>query len=162
MADPLSIATAVITIITAAIQSSVALCETVKRFKDRDTTLARLQEELEDLVKILSSLNTFSNTPNSMLKLLERPIERCTVICQEFEKSMKSFSGNSKTKFIDWARMEFRKGSINEFIDALTGYKSTIFIGLGVVIMSGCPKDPQNISLLDLLLIFIQAYRKIR
>jgi hypothetical protein len=43
-------------VITAAVQSTKALRETITRFKDRDKTLGRLQNELCDLINILDSL----------------------------------------------------------------------------------------------------------
>ncbi|KAA8646130.1 uncharacterized protein ATNIH1004_007556 [Aspergillus tanneri] len=135
MADPLSITASVLAVITAAVQSTKSLYETVKRFKDRNKTLRRLQVELEDLTNILDSLTQAVNAESSMLALLQGPIGRCSQICHEFEQSMKVFNGKSKTGFRDWTKMEFMKGDINEFIDTIAGYKSTISVGLGTITM---------------------------
>jgi hypothetical protein len=128
MADPFSIT-------TAAIQSTKSLYETVKRYKDRDKTLRRLQNEVGDLVTILDLLKQVTNSEASMLKLLQGPIERCSQVCSEFEQSMEGFSGKSKPGFRDWTKMEFMRGDINEFIDTIAGYKSTISVGLGTITM---------------------------
>ena len=133
--DPLSITASVLAVITAAAQSTRSLCETVKRFKDRNKTLRRLQDELEDLAKILDSLIQAANTEASVLALLQGPIDQCSQVCREFEQSMKVFSGKSKTGFRDWTRMEFMRGDINEFIDKIAGYKATISVGLGTITM---------------------------
>jgi hypothetical protein len=133
--DPLSISVSVLAIITAAVQATNSLCETVQRFKDRNKTLGRLQAELVDLANILGSLTKVTNDEASTLTLLQGPIERCSQVCQEFEQSMKVFSGKSKTGFRDWAKMEFMRGDINEFIDTIAGYKSTITVGLGTITM---------------------------
>jgi len=45
MADPLSITTLLLATTTAALQSTKSLYETVKRFKDRNKTLYRLQDD---------------------------------------------------------------------------------------------------------------------
>lgn len=135
MADPLSITASLLAVITAAVQSTKALRETITRFKDRDKTLARLQDELCDLITILGSLEQVIGTETSMLALLNAPIERCAQVCREFEKSMESFSRKSKTGFRDWAKMEFMRGDIHEFIDTISGYKSTISVGLGTLTM---------------------------
>ncbi|CVL00283.1 uncharacterized protein FMAN_09787 [Fusarium mangiferae] len=37
--------------------------------------------------------------------------------------------------FRDWAKMEFMTGDINEFMDRLAGYKATISVGLGIIVM---------------------------
>ncbi|EER40864.1 conserved hypothetical protein [Histoplasma capsulatum H143] len=71
----------------------------------------------------------------SILALLQGPIDRCSQVCREFEQSMKIFSGKSKTGFRDWTKMEFMRGDINEFIDTIAGYKSTISVGLGTITM---------------------------
>jgi hypothetical protein len=131
--DPLSITVSVLAIVTAAIQSTKSLYETVGRFKDRDKTLTRLQNELKDLINILNSLTQAINTEASVLELLQGPIDRCSQVCHDFEQSMKVFSGKSKTGFRDWAKMEFMRGDINEFIDTITGYKSTISVALGII-----------------------------
>lgn len=135
MADPLSISASVLAVITAAVQSAKSLYETVNRYKGRDKTLRRLQDELQDLANILSSLAQGIDAETSMLELLGGPIDRCRQVCHEFEEAMKAFSGKSKTGFLDWAKMEFRRGDINEFIDTIAGYKSTISVGLGTITM---------------------------
>ena len=133
--DPLSITASVVAVITAAIQSTKSLHETVKRFRERNKTLQRLQDELADLTNILNSLTQVTNVETSMLALLQGPIDQCNQVCREFEQSMEVFSGKSKTGFQDWTRMEFMKGNINEFIDTIAGYKSTISVGLGTITM---------------------------
>ncbi|KJK65619.1 hypothetical protein P875_00010124 [Aspergillus parasiticus SU-1] len=144
MADPLSIAASALAVITAAIQSTKSLVDTVKRFKGRDKTLRRLQDELEDLAKILDALAHVTATEKSMLALLGDPINRCSQICCEFERSMKVFSEKSKMGFLDWAKMEFKRGDINDFIDTIAGYKSTISVGLGTITMQ-TTKVSQNV-----------------
>ena len=136
MADPLSITASLLAVTTAALHSTKSLYETIKRFKDRNKTLRRLQDELGDLTTILDSLTQVVNAEDSMLMLLQGPIERCSQVCREFEQSMEVFRGKSKTGFRDWTRMEFMRGDMNEFIETIAGYKSTISVGLGTITMS--------------------------
>ena len=133
MADPLSITASSLAVITAAAETTKSLYATVKRFKDRDKTLRRLQNEVGDLVKILESLEQAITAEDSMVILLQDPVKRCSQVCSEFEQSMVAFSGKSKTGFRDWTKMEFMRGDINEFIDTVAGYKSTISVGLGTI-----------------------------
>ncbi|RMD39433.1 hypothetical protein DV735_g5696, partial [Chaetothyriales sp. CBS 134920] len=136
MADPFSIAASVLAISTAALQSAKSLSETVKRFKDRSKTLARLQNELVDLTTILDSLAQVSDDAEpAMLRLLEGPVKRCSQVCRDFEKSMESFGAKSKPGFRDWTKMEFMRGDMNTFIDTISGYKLTISVGLGTITM---------------------------
>jgi hypothetical protein len=132
---PSSINTSALTVIVATITSVNALHETVKRYKGRDKVLGRLQGGLLDLITILTSLEAAVNGETPVLTLLEGPVGRCAQVCREFEDAMKTFSGKSKTGLKDWTKMEFMRGDINEFIDTLADYKSTITIGLGTITM---------------------------
>lgn len=136
MADPLSVTASLVAVITAAVKSIKALHETVSRYKGRDKTLQRLQHELEGTTVILDALKEAIHTEESILMLLRGPIDRCSKVCHEFEQSMVAFNKRSKTGFRDWTKLEFMRGDINEFIDTLSGYKSTISIGLGTINMS--------------------------
>jgi hypothetical protein len=135
MADPLSIAASVLTVVTAAIQTTKSLHETVQSYKDRDKTLRRLLDELDDLMNILRSLRQVADADATVLELLKRPVERCGEVCGQFEETMKRFGGKSKMPLKDWAKMEFMSGDINGFIDTIAGYKSTIAVGLGTITM---------------------------
>jgi Fungal N-terminal domain of STAND proteins len=136
MADPLSITASLLGITTAALQSAKSLYEAIKRFRDRDKTLRRLQNEVEDVTNILASLKEVISADQSITALLEGPVERCGQLCCEFERSMKKFRERSKTGFLDWAKMEFMRGDMNDFIDTVAGYKSTIAVSLGTITMS--------------------------
>ncbi|KAM5372130.1 hypothetical protein ACJZ2D_007663 [Fusarium nematophilum] len=133
--DPLSITAFSLATVTAAIQSTKSLKNTVTSFKDRDKTLARLQNTLEDLVSILDALQGAVDSGASTLALLEGPVSRCSQVCREFEIAMQAFDGKSKMGIRDWAKMEFMKGDINEFMDTLAGYKATISVSLGIINM---------------------------
>lgn len=135
MADPLSITASLLAISTAAVQTIKSLCETVKRYKDRDKTLHRLQDELDDLTKILESLTKVTAADESLLAILQSPVGRCGQVCHDFEVSMERFGRKAKAGFKDWTKLEFMRGDINEFIETISGYKSTIAVGLGIVTM---------------------------
>jgi hypothetical protein len=93
-----------------------------------------LRAQLEEVWNILSALEKVTDVEESLWLLLQGPIDRCKEICPDFEEAMNSFC-KSKTKvgLRDWAKMEFRKGTIMEFIDRIAGYKSTITVGLGII-----------------------------
>ena len=133
MADPLSIAASELAVVIDAIQSIRSLTETVKRFKERDKTLRRLHDELDDFINILNALKEVCQSESLTLVLLRGPISRCSQLCRELENSIKEFSRKSKAGLRNWAKMEFMRGDINEFTDTLIGYKSTISIGLSII-----------------------------
>ncbi|KAH7330540.1 hypothetical protein BKA65DRAFT_509594 [Rhexocercosporidium sp. MPI-PUGE-AT-0058] len=133
--DPLSIGASVLTVIAATITTVKTLNETVGRYRGRDKTLARLQGGLHDLIGILESLEAAAAVETPILALLKGPVGRCAQVSREFEAAMKTFDAKSKSSLKDWAKMEFMRGDINEFIDTLADYKSTITIGLGTINM---------------------------
>ena len=133
MSDPLSITASLLAVTTAAIASAKSLRDTVKRYRERNKTLGRLEDGLRELIGILDSLSKVSDTEESMLGLLRSPVERCSQVVHEFEEAMKAFAGDSKIGFRDWTRMEFMRGDINEFIDNVAGYKATFSVALGII-----------------------------
>ena len=136
MADPLSITASVLTLVTTACQAVKSLYGTVERYQGRDRNLKALYAELEQVSNILTSLSKVTHIDESLWSLLSGPIERCSRICIEFEGAMKTFSnGRPKASFMDWAKLEFKKGTITEFTDEIAGYKSTITVGLGIINM---------------------------
>ncbi|KAH7419982.1 hypothetical protein BKA64DRAFT_611994 [Cadophora sp. MPI-SDFR-AT-0126] len=133
--DPLSIGASVLTVIAATITTMKTLNETVGRYRGRDKTLARLQGGLCDLISVLKSLEEVAAFETPILALLKGPVSRCAQVSREFEDAMKKFDVKSKPGLKDWTKMEFMRGDINEFIDTLADYKSTITIGLGTINM---------------------------
>merc|ERR1712000_66421 len=97
--------------------------------------MGRLLDEIGDAENILFALKQLLQADISMAALLRRPIERCSEVCGEFEKAMEQFSKKSKTGFLDWTKMEFMRGDINQFMDTVAGYKATISVGLGLLTM---------------------------
>jgi hypothetical protein len=133
MAEPLSVSASTLAVTTAAAQSVKSLNDTISRYEGRDRTLQRLQSELHNVSGILDSLKEAILAEASVSVLLQGPVRRCSELCREFEQSMLSFSKKSKTSIQDWAKLEFMRGDINEFIDTISGYKSTIAVGLSSI-----------------------------
>lgn len=130
MAEEFGIAFAVVTTSISAIKS---LMSAVERYKGRNRTLQRLWDQLNDLVSVLETLGAVAQSQSRVLPLLKGPVERCQQLCGEFERALEEFSNKPRANLLDWAKMEFRKGDINEFMDTLSGYKSTISVGLGTI-----------------------------
>jgi hypothetical protein len=131
--DPLSISASALTVIAATISTLKGVHDTVKRYESRDKLLVRLQNGIFDLINILEKLKELVDSEATVLALLSGPVGHCAEVCHQFEDAMKKFSGKSKIGLIDWGKMEFMRGDINEFIDTLGDYKSTIAVGLGTI-----------------------------
>jgi hypothetical protein len=135
MADPLSIAASLLSVILTVIQTIKSLYDTVQQFMDCNKSLRRLQDELEELTNILFALIEVTHAETLMLALLQAPIHRYSQICSEFKQLIRAFSEKLKTDFRDWAKMEFMRGDINEFIHTIAAYKSTLSVRLGTITM---------------------------
>ena len=135
MADPISSTVPMLALTTYAIQSVESLNETVDRFRGHNRALHSLHGELNYLCNVLSSFKEVAGRGSSLAATLERPIDRCGQICQEFKQTMLSFNKASRTSFQDWAKLRFMRGDINEFVDTVSGYKSTIVIGICTMVL---------------------------
>jgi len=134
MADPLSIASGVLTLTVFAFQSSRALYQTVASLQNNQRTVRQLKEELEALSGALEALQETITNVDIDLAILRLPLLRCGKACEEFEALIvkcTAHSGGSKTSFRDWAKLKYMGDDIVGFKNMLAGYKSTIMIALG-------------------------------
>lgn len=134
MADPLSVTSALIAIVTAAVQSSRALYQAIQSLRDHPRTVRLLEGELESLEGVLVSLQAFSGNDPSILVPLKLALTQCTRACAEFQellsKCTKHSGGSMTCSFRDWAKLRYMDSDVNGFTSMLSGYKSTIAIAL--------------------------------
>ncbi|KAH7014492.1 uncharacterized protein B0I36DRAFT_299420 [Microdochium trichocladiopsis] len=140
MADPVSTAASVIGVVAVALQAVKLVHDAVERYKGRDKAMAQLSAELGELLAMLAAAHDTAALDPAGLALVRGPIEHCTKICTEFRDTLDDFykkgsPSSSSMSRRDWARMEFKKGTLNEFTDTLASYKSTLQIGLGTIVM---------------------------
>lgn len=134
MADPLGAASAIITLVVVASQSSKLLYQTISSFQSNNRAVRELKEELESLDGVLQSLQETLKKPDADLDALESPLLRCNKACQEFSKLIEKHaprSGGNRNSFRDWAKLKYLGQDIAGFKNMLAGYKSTIAIALG-------------------------------
>ncbi|KAH7179966.1 uncharacterized protein B0J16DRAFT_347983 [Fusarium flagelliforme] len=84
--NPLSLASGLIAIITATIQLSKILYQTVQSFRDHPRSVQQLGDELQALNGVLRSLEAFAGAEPSILVPLKLPLEQCTKACADFHK----------------------------------------------------------------------------
>lgn len=134
MADPVSLTSGLVALVTFAVQSSVVLNNTIETFLSHPKNVRDLKEELEALSGVLQSLSeTVERRKNIDLAALKLPLLRCGKACREFEEALakcSSRSDGSKRSFRDWAKLKYMGDGIDEFRRMLAGYKSTIIIAL--------------------------------
>ncbi|KAH7145562.1 hypothetical protein B0J13DRAFT_323320 [Dactylonectria estremocensis] len=133
MAEALGVASALIAIVTAAVQASSMLYNTVQSFKTHQTTVRQLMSELRALAKVLDSLKDHVGTEDGTFVPLKFPLIQCTRACREMRELIEKRSrrsGGSRTSFRDWASLSYMKSNLTDFTNMLAGYKSTINIAL--------------------------------
>ena len=134
MADPVSMASGVLTLVVFAFQSSKILYQTVSSFQSNMRTVRELKEELEALDVVLKSLQETAASTNADLSALGLPLRQCGKACIDFEAIIvqcTAHSGGPRTSFRDWAKLKYMGEDIVGFKNMLAGYKSTIIIALG-------------------------------
>ena len=134
MADPISLTSGLVALVTFALQSGLVLYKTVDSYRSHPRTVRELREELEALNAVLQSLlETVANDAEIDLPALKLPLVRCGKACKEFEEKIAKStlrSNGPKTSFRDWAKLTYMGDGITEFRNMLAGYKSTINIAL--------------------------------
>jgi hypothetical protein len=134
MADPISLASGLVALVTFALQSSTLLYQTVDSYRSHSKKVRDLKEELEALALVLQTLSeTVGKNKDTKLTALELPLLRCGNACKEFKDVItkcSARSGGSRTSFRDWAKLRYMGDGIDEFREMLAGYKSTINIAL--------------------------------
>lgn len=134
MADPVSLASGLLTLIVFAHKSCFTLCTTIHSFKTQPKRVRDLVDELQALTGVLESLSdTARSDPDLKLPALELPLQRCGNACKEFLLELEkccSRSGNDRQSFRDWAKLRYMGDNIDDFKDSLAAYKSTITIAL--------------------------------
>ena len=144
MADPLSITSSVVGLVTFALSASVSLYTTVRDFKSRDKKARALKDEIGDLSSVLQTLlETISNHADINFDTLKGPLHHCGNACREYEELIArctKHSTDSQASTRDWITQKYLQGDITDFRDMLAGYKSTISIALASVNMYvSCP-----------------------
>ncbi|KAF3399813.1 hypothetical protein F1880_008287 [Penicillium rolfsii] len=134
MAEPVGLASGLLTLATFAFQSSVSLYETVNSFRSHPKRVRDLLGELEALSDVLAPLvDLIKSNSDADLPVLDLPLLRCGNICKEFQQELLrcvSRSNSNRTSFRDWARMTYMGDDIDDFRNLLAGYKVTINIAL--------------------------------
>ncbi|KAF4953252.1 hypothetical protein FGADI_6118 [Fusarium gaditjirri] len=134
MGDPLSVASGLIAVVTATLQSSKILYETIQSFRNHRTAVLDLIRELEGLESVLRPLQDHVRTDEAAFLPLKVPLIQCRQACVDFqvliEQNSRRTRGEARTSIRDWAKLVYMNGDIVSFKELLAGYKGTIAIAL--------------------------------
>ncbi|KAI1676296.1 Helo-N domain containing protein [Pyrenophora tritici-repentis] len=134
MAEPISLASGVLTLVIFAHKSCLTLYKTIQSFKTHPKRVRNLIDELEALISVLESLSdTMKLYKDVDIPTLDLPLRRCSSACDEFLQELHKCcarSGGDRQSFRDWAKLRYMGDDIDDFTDSLAAYKSTITIAL--------------------------------
>lgn len=133
MADPLSVTAGIIAIVTATIQSTSALYETIESFKTYPKRVGELKNQLLALTEVLASLQELARQDDTICALLEYPLRQCCRACEDFKTLLEDCRQHARTgrpSLSEWMRLRYRNGDIVSFMESLAMYKSTIGIAV--------------------------------
>ena len=134
MADPLSISSGLVALVSFTLKSCVVLYQTIESYRSHPKNVRDLKQELEALTGVLQALSeTVERNQAVDFAALKLPLLRCGNACKEFDEVIAkctSRSGGSKTSFRDWAKLKYMGDGIDDFRRMLGGYKATINIAL--------------------------------
>ena len=135
MADPISVTSGIIALVSFGIQASQTLYSTIESLKNYTKTIRELKQQLEALRNVLKDLEKVADDDLvSEFESIKLPLYSCATSCQEFDAVIRKCTENSTDShrsFRDWAKLRYMGDDINGFNNQLAGYKSTIQIALG-------------------------------
>jgi Fungal N-terminal domain of STAND proteins len=133
MAEVIGLASGLLALAGFSIQSTKVLIQTIHSFKSSRRQVKSLKAELEALVKILESILETCDETDTGFTTLKYPVLECGKACEEFEAYITKHAPRSdqdRRSFRDWAGLNLRGDSIEEFKNKITANKGTITIAL--------------------------------
>lgn len=133
MAEPIGVASGLLTLAVFAFQAGATLYQTIRSFHNHPIHVRELVQELEALNIVLQALSETIDATDVSLASLDLPLLRCGKACEEFEQELikcSSRSNSGRTSFRDWVKLRYMGDNIDGFRRLLAGYKVTINIAL--------------------------------
>ncbi|KAK3670796.1 hypothetical protein LTR78_009368 [Recurvomyces mirabilis] len=134
MAEPIGLASSLLTLVAFAFQSSIGLHKLINEFHSHVERVLELINELIALQDVLRSLNiTIESNNEADLSALRFPVLRCGKACTKFAEILEECSRKSRgnrTSFRDWVKIKYMDDDIDGFRRLLSSYKQTISVAL--------------------------------
>lgn len=130
MAEPIGVASGLLTLATFAFQSSRSPYQAIKHFQSLP------QDHTEALNRVLLSLGQMAANSDTDLAALRFPLFRYGKAIEDFEgviiKNI-AYSGGPRSRCWDWAKLKYMRDDIVEFGNMQAGFESIISIVLADV-----------------------------
>lgn len=137
MADPLSLATGLLTLFTFAYSACQTLLREIEAFENQPKDIIYLKNELESLKCVLDPLFAVICEPgtdtNVDLVGLKPPLLGCGEACKDMGNLIQkctNYSDGKRPSLRDWASLKLRADQIKSVRGILSVYRSTITLAL--------------------------------
>ena len=135
MAEPIGVASSIITLAAFAVKSGSKLRDEIQSFKSQPRQVRDLLTELEGLTLVLQKLSETGDLGLDVdLTALRLTLEQCKQACDDVKTELLTYcsrSGLDHASFRDWLKLKCSGGDgIEGFRQQLIGYKSTITVAL--------------------------------
>jgi hypothetical protein len=140
MVEVVGFASALLTLIVVALDTSKSLYEAVSSFKSQRKAIQDLQTDLSSLITVLGSIRTQAQTSHEVERLepLRHPLECCLTTCQEIRDMLDACTEHSaerQDRVRNWLKMRYHEKSFEDMKQRLASYKSTLSITFGSINM---------------------------
>ncbi|OQN95280.1 hypothetical protein B0A48_18751 [Cryoendolithus antarcticus] len=135
MADPISVTSGVIALVSFGLQTSKAIYKSIESLNNHTKFVRDLNDEVKGFQNVLEELEVvISDDFVAKFTSIRLPLFSCAAACQDFNVLIRECTPNttdSHRSMRDWTRLQFKAGDINDFRSTLSAYKSTIQIAIG-------------------------------
>ena len=155
MADPLSIAASVVSLISLGIQATQSLVDFYTSYRNRDPELTGITERLEDLREIFRSLEKtlsdrkFQTGERGLVERIEASINNCNELIQELEDEYQKFGSTSSTGIKNVVKVAgrraiypFRRSTLQKLDEDISDIRDNLAVALQTLNL----QDSQNLQ----------------
>lgn len=140
MAEVVGLASGLLTLTTAAYQTSKALHEAISSFRSQRKAIKDFETDLRSLVAVLDQIRGRVQVAHDDVRLeaLRLPTYYCMQTCQEMREMIDACTTHTidaQRSVQDWLKMQIRGKSYEEMKQRLSSYKSTLSIAFNLTIM---------------------------
>lgn len=138
MAEAVGLASALLTLVILAYNTSKSLHEAISSFKSQRQAIKDVLADLGSLVAVLTTIREQAQHSQDVkaLEPLREPLTSCAAICQEMRDALEACTTHAKDghpSVRDWLKMRYREKGFDDMKNRLASYKSTLIIAFQLI-----------------------------
>lgn len=138
MAEVIGLASAILSLVVIAFDTSKSLYETISSYRSQQKAVKDVLADLKALLTVLGVIRDYvQDRPQGLsLNCLQTPVESCLSICKEMGDMLGKCSTHSqdgKNSIRDWLRMQYHGKTLDEMKKRLDSYKATLSIAFHTI-----------------------------